>query len=146
MRRSRFMALLMAAPALFAAPYGIAAEPATSEPVMLEFRRACAGAVATEEELPGPGVTKPRLTPKYPPKLLPYPKDAPKLKERAVVEMLLLVNEEGYVVQAKVAKSSGSSVLDRLSLEQSGLWRLEPGRVNGQATCMWLSFTSYLTP
>lgn len=54
--------------------------------------------------------------------------------------MLLLVNEEGYVAQAKVLKSSGSTALDRASLEASGDWRLEPGRVDGKATCMWMVF------
>lgn len=133
--RSMFMALLIAAPATFAA------EPNTSETVTVDFGRAC-GALPTDEELAGPDVKGPKMSPKYPP-TISYPKEAKKRGEAGVVEMLMLVNEEGYVTQAKLWKSSGHSALDRGSLEVTKEFRLEPGRINGTARCMWMSFTAY---
>jgi TonB family protein len=141
-RRSTFMVISIAASLVLSASLGTAAEPPAAEPMALDFGRACA-LTATEEELSAPGVTKPRLTPKHPPKPPPYPEEEKQRKEGALVLMLLLVNEEGYVTQAKVKKSSGSTALDRASLEGTREWRFEPGRVNGKATCMWMTFVSY---
>jgi TonB family protein len=131
MMRSNLASLLLFAPMLFAA-----------ELMELDFRRPCEAMPATAELLSGPGVTLPHMSPKWPPKIGPYPKEAKQRKESGVVEMLLLVNEEGYVTRAKVLKSSGSDSLDRFSLETTKDFRVEPGRVDGKATCMWMPFTS----
>lgn len=139
MTRSAFILVFVSAHVMLAVHPVIAAEPAPSEPMMLTFDRACAVPPA-QEELSGPGVARPRMTPKYPPNNPKYPEDA-KPGDTGTVLMLLLVNEEGYVAQAKVRKSSGSTALDRASLEASRDWRLEPGRVNGEATCMWGTFS-----
>jgi TonB family protein len=139
---SNLIAVFLVAPLLFAFRSGIAAEPAATEAEVLDFGRSCAVAAATEEILSGPGVTLPHLTPKWPPKAPPYPKEAKKRKESGAVQMLLLVNEEGYVTRARLVKSSGSKSLDRASLESSKDFRLEPGRLDGKVTCMWMPFTS----
>jgi protein TonB len=118
----------------------IGGEPEQGEPMVLSFDKACAVPPA-EQEPSAPGVVKPRMSPKYPPKSPKYPADA-KPGEKGVVRMLLLVNEEGYVTQAKVQKSSGSIALDRASLESSRDFRLEPGKVDGKPTCMWMTFIS----
>ena len=105
MTRSSLLVFLLVAPPLFAA-----------EPLSLDLRKPCAVAPATEELLSGPGVKLPHMSPKWPPKLPAYPKE---LKESGTVEMRLLVNEEGNVTRAKVVKSSGSELLDRVSLEST---------------------------
>jgi TonB family protein len=56
--------------------------------------------------------------------------------------MVLLVNEDGYVSQAKVLKSTGLDVLDRAGFEATRDWRLAPGTVNGEVRCMWITFTT----
>ena len=117
----------------------VADEPAGSEPMTVTFDRSCA-APLTQEEPSGPGVVKPRMSPKYPPRNPKLPEDA-KPGEKGVVKMWLLVNEEGYVTKAQLLKSSGSAALDRGALVTTGDWRLEPGRVDGKATCLWMTFT-----
>lgn len=57
--------------------------------------------------------------------------------------MLLLVNEEGYVVRAKLLKSSGFAALDKGGLEATGDLRFEPGNKDGKAVCMWRPFTFF---
>ena len=44
------------------------------------------------------------------------------------------------LAQAKLLKTSGSPALDRASLRASSEWRLEPGKVDGKSTCMWMVF------
>lgn len=134
--RSVFIRVLAFAFALLAVNCAIAAEPASTESMTLTFDRPC---TLPAQQAPGPGVVNPRMSPKYPPQSPKRPEDA-KPEERGLVEMLLLVNEEGYVAQAKLLKSSGSPALDRASLRASSEWRLEPGKVDGKSTCMWMVF------
>jgi protein TonB len=141
MKRSTLLSIFVSASALFAASEGTAAEPVITEPMTLDFDRSCTS-IATEEELSGPDVFKARLSPKYPPSPPKYPEEAKKRGEQGTVRLLLLVNEDGYVTQAKVLKSSGFLALDRAGLESSGEWRFLPGKVNGKATCMWITFST----
>jgi TonB family protein len=107
--------------------------------MIVEFGRSC-GSIATEEEMSRPGVARPRLTPEHPIRTLKYPDEIGRKGEGRQMEMLLLVNEDGYVTQAKVFKSSGSTAFDRTTLEWTRDWRLAPGRINGEARCMWFTF------
>jgi TonB family protein len=150
MKRTNFIVASWSAMMFFGSAWVIAAEaqasdPAvpqssTAEPMLLDFARPCASPPA-EGELSGPGVVKPRLTPKHPPKKPRIPDEvAEELGGKAIIQMLLLVNEEGRVSQAKVLKSSGSAMVDRVGLEATREWQLAPGTINGEVGCMWFTF------
>jgi TonB family protein len=138
-KRTKFLSILVLGTAGFGAHLGIAGEPTASEPMALDFGRSCV-LIATEDELSRPGVIMPRLTPEHPIKATKYLADAGKRGQLLKMEMLLLVNEEGYVSQAKVLTSSGSASFDRTSLEATRDWLLAPGRINGETRCMWFTF------
>lgn len=126
---------------LLAIRLGMADESLTTEAAALDFGRPCKS-VSTEEEMAGQTVARPRLTPKYPPKQPDYPPDLLSPRETRTVVMQLLVNEKGRVSQAKVQTSSGSAAFDLVAMKATKDWRLEPGRINGEARCMWFRFVS----
>jgi TonB family protein len=137
----RMKTLLFLSSMLLTIQLGVAEESLTAEAPALDFRTPCKS-ISTEEGMSGQNVARPRLTPKYPPKQPEYPADALRPGETRTVVMQLLVNEKGRVSQAKVQTSSGSAAFDLAAMKATKDWRLEPGRANEKAACMWFRFVS----
>jgi TonB family protein len=105
-------------------------------PVARDHGRPCAS-IASDAEVSGSRVTRPRFTRERPGLSPGYPDAARKRGEHGTLEMLLLVNEQGDVSQVKVLKSTGSPDLDRAGLEITRSWKLAPGTIDGKARCIW---------
>lgn len=69
-----------------------------------------------------------------------YPPASKRAGEEGSVVVQLYVNEEGRVMDAKVAESSGFPRLDEASLKYVRTWRLLPGTNDGKPVAMWHSF------
>jgi protein TonB len=86
-------------------------------------------------------IVPPRSNPRRPVTQPEYPPTSKRLGEQGTVVMLLTVNEEGKVIEAKIDKSSGFERLDEAALnEAKRAWRLLPGTVNGKPTSMQYRF------
>ncbi|MBX7199186.1 MAG: energy transducer TonB [Rhodospirillaceae bacterium] len=66
-----------------------------------------------------------------------YPAMSRRLGEEGTVVLLLTVNEEGRVTEAKVQTSSGFERLDEAAAKEAGrTWRFLPGTINGKPASM----------
>jgi protein TonB len=69
-----------------------------------------------------------------------YPPTSRRLGETGVVTLQIYVNEEGKVVEAKVAKSSGFERLDQAAVKHvKRAWRFIPGTKNGKVFGTWMT-------
>jgi protein TonB len=69
-----------------------------------------------------------------------YPPTSRRLGETGVVMLQILVDEEGRVTNAKVAKSSGFQRLDDAAVKHvTRAWRFTPGTRDGKPAAMWLT-------
>ncbi|MES2298693.1 MAG: energy transducer TonB [Pseudomonadota bacterium] len=68
-----------------------------------------------------------------------YPKAAIRNAESGTVTLSLLVGADGRVSDARIAKSSGFSDLDRAARSALSLCKFRPAMVNGVATSGWTS-------
>lgn len=132
-------------------PAGIAPAtiPAAAQPPTdgqeLDFDRACAEPPPTEEALNATGGKRetPHQDPQHPFTAPQYPEAARQDLQEGEVVMLLLVNEKGEVVRARVDRSSGYPMLDRAALEAAGNWSIRPGTANGAPVCSWGRFSMH---
>jgi TonB family protein len=124
-----------------------AAEPESpsAEPPMLDFGRPCENPQPEfDAKNPVDRMTRkaPRSNPATPLTAADYPKAARMQGAEGTVIMELLINSQGEVSQARVARSSGWPLLDNAALEGVRNWRLKPGTANGEPQCMWGKFAS----
>lgn len=90
---------------------------------------------------PPPQVVPPRSNPRRPITQPDYPTMSRRLGEEGQVILLLTVDENGRVLEAKVDKSSGFERLDEAAVaEATRRWRLIPGTINGKASTMQYKF------
>lgn len=90
---------------------------------------------------PPPKVVPPRSNPRRPITQPPYPTMSRRLGEEGQVVLLLTVDENGRVTEAKVDQSSGFERLDEAALREAlRRWRLIPGTINGKASSMQFKF------
>ncbi len=90
---------------------------------------------------PPPQVVPPRSNPRRPITQPDYPTMSRRLGEEGQVILLLTVDENGSVTEAKVDKSSGFERLDAAALQEAmRRWRLIPGTINGKASKMQYKF------
>ncbi len=90
---------------------------------------------------PPPQVVPPRSNPRRPITQPDYPTMSRRLGEEGQVILLLTVDENGRVLEAKVDKSSGFERLDAAAIsEATRRWRLIPGTINGKASTMQYKF------
>eukprot|EP01012_Entosiphon_sulcatum_P042341 TRINITY_DN56333_c0_g1_i1.p1 TRINITY_DN56333_c0_g1~~TRINITY_DN56333_c0_g1_i1.p1 ORF type:complete len:209 (+),score=49.91 TRINITY_DN56333_c0_g1_i1:164-790(+) len=83
----------------------------------------------------------PRSNPRRPVTQPEYPPTSKRLGEAGTVIMLLTVNEEGRVTDAKIDTSSGFERLDDAAMKEAlKAWRLLPGTVNGKPVAMQYKF------
>jgi periplasmic protein TonB len=110
-----------------------AAAPLPSDPAEVSVAPAPAAHVLPETirtvALP-PKVDEPRP---LAPIRIPYPELARKRGQQGTVEIELTVTETGAVTDARVAASSGSSLLDEAARRPFTVARFEPARRSGQA-------------
>jgi protein TonB len=109
------------------------AAPIPSDPTEVSITPAPAAAVLPETirtvALP-PKLDEPRP---LAPIRIPYPELARKRGQQGTVEIELTVSETGTVTDARVAASSGSSLLDEAARRPFSIARFEPARRSGQA-------------
>ena len=90
---------------------------------------------------PPPKIVPPRSNPRRPITQPPYPTMSRRLGEEGVVTLLLTVNENGRVTEARVDESSGFERLDEAAVREAlRRWRLIPGTINGKASSMQFKF------
>ena len=90
---------------------------------------------------PPPQVVPPRSNPRRPITQPAYPTMSRRLGEEGQVILLLTVDANGRVSEAKVDKSSGFERLDAAALKEAmRRWRLIPGTVNGKPSKMQYKF------
>lgn len=83
----------------------------------------------------------PRSNPRRPVTQPEYPPTSKRLGEAGTVIMLLTVNEEGKVTDAKIDTSSGFERLDEAALKEAlRTWKLLPGTVGGKPVAMQYKF------
>jgi protein TonB len=68
-----------------------------------------------------------------------YPPRCRRLGIEGTVRVRVLVDEDGRVVQAIVARTSGDEMLDAAALEAIEKWRFEPARRDGVKVRAWAS-------
>ena len=68
-----------------------------------------------------------------------YPPKCRRLGIEGTVRVRVLVGEDGRVVQAIVARTSGDEMLDEAALESIEEWRFEPARRDGVKVRAWAS-------
>lgn len=62
-----------------------------------------------------------------------YPRRALRRQQKGTVWLMLLVNEQGRVLEVELAESSGHGVLDRAAIKAVKLWRIKPAEQGGIA-------------
>ena len=67
----------------------------------------------------------------------PYPHGARRLREEGDVRLSVHIDEQGRVIEVKVAVSSGSPRLDAAATETVKKWRFTPASIDGQPTAGW---------
>jgi len=83
--------------------------------------------------MPKANARRPNTIPNYPP-------TSRRLGETGVVTLQIYVDEEGRVVEAKVAKSSGFPRLDETAVKHvKRAWRFKPGTKNGKPFATWMT-------
>jgi protein TonB len=65
-------------------------------------------------------------------RMLPYPVEAARRLESGTVTLQLFVDPTGKVVNALLARSSGSAILDRAARDHALTWRFAPARRDGK--------------
>ena len=112
------------------------AEPPSDTTISAKNTNQAAAPVARKDIIVGP-----KSNPRRPVTQPEYPPTSKRLGEAGTVVMLLTVNEEGKVTEAKVDKSSGFERLDEAALKEAlSRWRLLPGTVNGKPAAMQYKF------
>ncbi|MFT4100663.1 MAG: energy transducer TonB [Burkholderiaceae bacterium] len=110
-----------------------AAEP--SAPVASKIADTPVAAAAAD---PGPVHEPPRADASWsgnvPP---PYPALARRLGEQGEVRLDIQISPEGTVMDIKLKRSSGSSLLDQTAMDTVRKWRFKPATVGGQAVAEW---------
>jgi protein TonB len=94
------------------------------------------GTVEPVAEPPPPVLQKLKVRDARPPV---YPPSCRRMGIEGTVRLRALVGEDGRVVQALVAKTSGDDVLDAAALEAVSKWRFEPARRDGVPIRAWAS-------
>lgn len=95
------------------------------------------------EETPRPAAPPP-VTPPQPADYLnnpkpPYPALSRRLGEEGVVRLNILVNPDGSVAQAEIARSSGFPRLDDTAVKTvQSSWKFEPARQGGKPIAAWV--------
>lgn len=74
-----------------------------------------------------------------------YPPEAVVGKIQGKVFIQLFVDANGKVTQSKVAKSSGSTLLDDAALEAGRKYEFKPARQGGQPVAVWVSMPVVFT-
>lgn len=90
----------------------------------------------TEPVAPPPVLQKLRVVDMQPPD---YPPRCRRLGIEGIVRVRALVGEDGRVLQALVARTSGDESLDAAAVEAVSEWRFEPARRDGAPTRAWAS-------
>lgn len=125
------------APANQVAPATVAASPVDvpiSAPVDLPIQATAIQPVPTSPEIST--TTRPKTVQgvayRHPPELN-YPESARDRGEEGNVLLLLLIDREGRVIEAKIQRSSGSRLLDQAALKMAEKTSFHPYRENGVA-------------
>lgn len=85
-------------------------------------------------------IVMPKANPRRPNTIPNYPPTSRRLGETGVVTLQIYVNEEGKVVDARIAKSSGFKRLDEAAVKHvKRAWRFKPGTKNGKAFATWMT-------
>jgi protein TonB len=85
-------------------------------------------------------IVMPKANKRRPNTIPNYPPTSRRLGETGVVTLQIYVNEEGKVVDARVAKSSGFERLDQAAVKHvKRAWRFMPGTKNGKAFATWMT-------
>lgn len=85
-------------------------------------------------------IVMPKANPRRPNTIPNYPPTSRRLGETGTVTLQIYVNEEGRVVDAKVAKSSGHKRLDEAAVKHvKRAWRFKPGTKNGKVFGTWMT-------
>lgn len=69
-----------------------------------------------------------------------YPRLAKQAGLEGTVHIQVLVDKEGNVREARVARSSGTASLDDAAVEAGKLCKFKPGIQNGQPVAVWVGF------
>ncbi len=78
--------------------------------------------------------------------VLNYPKEARKLNESGEVQLLVLINVSGKVLNSRVKVSSSHEVLDKAALDYVRKITFEPGLKDGEPTAMWITMNMHFSP
>lgn len=71
--------------------------------------------------------------------VLHYPQTAKYLNQFGEVEILVLVNVSGKVLNARISKSSNHEILDQAALDYVKEVSFVPGKINDKSVAMWMS-------
>jgi TonB family protein len=105
------------------------------------FGEKCAsGEEPPETVTPGPDHTPARQDPSHPFTRPEYPPGARIRGEEGTAVMLMLVNEKGRIVRARIDRSTGSKALDEAALKTSRDWQVIPATDAGKPVCGWARF------
>lgn len=89
---------------------------------------------------PEPVMTGAAVDPRHPLTQPDYPMSAIHLNEQGKIALTVLIGADGHVLEAKVARSSGSSRLDQAAVNEARAhWRLKPATRNGVPVEQWLT-------
>lgn len=85
-------------------------------------------------------IVMPKANPRRPNSIPNYPPTSRRLGEVGTVTLQIYVNEEGRVVDARVAKTSGFPRLDDAAVKHAKrAWRFKPGTKNGKPFATWMT-------
>lgn len=89
---------------------------------------------------PADVIVMPKANKRRPNTIPNYPPTSRRLGETGVVTLQIYVNEEGKVVDARIAKSSGFDRLDQAAVKHvKRAWRFIPGTKNGKVFGTWMT-------
>ncbi len=78
--------------------------------------------------------------------VLSYPKEARKLNQSGEVQLLVLVNVSGKVLNSRVKESSSYDILDKAALDYAKEITFKPGLKDGEPAAMWISMNVQFSP
>ncbi len=67
----------------------------------------------------------------------PYPAMARRMGDSGEVQLDVHVGEQGTVLDVKLKRSSGSSLLDQSAIDTVRKWRFKPATVDGKPVAEW---------
>ena len=70
-----------------------------------------------------------------------YPYRARRLNINGKVDVKFLVNEQGFVSDIKILRSTPPGVFDKSVLTSLSLWKFSPGKVDGRSVSTWVVTT-----